>query len=329
METNVNKYMQKDTQSQKWQITINDPLEKNLSHEKIKELISTLKSVKYWCMANEIGLEGQKFHTHLFLYCSRIRFSTIKNLFPQAHIEQAYGTAAENRDYVAKCGRWAEDDKAATSVAGSFEEWGELPDELGPGFRSDIADIYQKISLGLTNAEIMALNPDAANHIGKMDKIRQDILEARYQDTFREMEVTYIFGPTATGKTRSVYEEHGYTNVYRVTDYKNPFDRYKQEPVLCLDEFRSSLSIGDMLNYLDGYPISLPARYAPRVACYSTVYIISNIDLKRQYLSTQAENVETWHALLRRIHRVVEYVKDSPPVEHGSALKYIYPLGAW
>ena len=71
-------------------------------------------------------------------------------------------------------------------------------------------------------------------------------------------------------------EAHGYSSVYRVTDYSHPFDRYAQEPVLCLDEFRSSLLIGDMLDYLDGYLLALPARYANRQVCYERVYIISN-----------------------------------------------------
>lgn len=106
---------------------------------------------------------------------------------------------------------------------------------------------------------------------------------------------------------------------------KHPFDRYAQEPVLCLDEFRSSLLIGDMLDYLDGYPINLPARYAPRVACYETVYLISNIDLKEQYPNIQAIEPETWKAFLRRIHHVIEYQKDGPPIDHGPALNYIYP----
>ena len=44
---------------------------------------------------------------------------------------------------------------------------------------------------------------------------------------------------------------------------------------MCFDEFRSSLLIGDMLDYLDCYPLALPARYANRQACYETVYIIS------------------------------------------------------
>ena len=139
-----------------------------------------------------------------------------------------------------------------------------MPLELGQGAGSDIAEIYRQIDEGMSNAEIMAINPDSAMHIGKMDKIRQDILEARYRETWRELDVTYIFGPTATGKTRGVLEKHGYANCYRVTDYKHPFDRYALEPVLCLDEFRSSLQVGDMLDYLDGYPLALPAERAAK-----------------------------------------------------------------
>ncbi len=317
--------MGQDSQSRKWQITVNNPADKGLTHETIKSKIDGIKSIKYYCMADEIGLETNTPHTHIFLYCSRLRFSTIKKMFPDGHIEQAYGSVEENRAYIRKDGKWAEDEKADTSVAGTFEEWGEIPEEPGAGYRTDISEVYVQIYNGASNAEIMARNPEAAQHIGKMDKIRQEILEAEYEDKWRNLDVTYIFGPTATGKTRGVMEAQGYSSVYRVTDYKHPFDRYAQEPVLCLDEYRSSLYIGDMLDYLDGYPINLPARYSPRVACYETVYIISNIDLKEQYPNIQAIEPETWKAFLRRIHHVVEYQKDGPPIDHGPALDYIYP----
>ena len=317
--------MSQDSQSRKWQITLNNPANKGLTHEVIKAKIQEIKSVKYYCLADEIGLETQTPHTHIFLYCSRLRFSTIKRMFPEGHIEQAYGTVEQNRDYIRKAGKWAEEEKADTSVPGTFEEWGEMPEEPGAGYRTDIADIYGQIYNGASNAEIMASNPEAAQYIGKMDKIRQEILEAEYRDTWRNLSVTYIFGPTATGKTRGVMEQHGYGSVYRVTDYNHPFDRYAQEPVLCLDEYRSSLLIGDMLDYLDGYPLALPARYANRQACYETVYIISNIDLKEQYPNIQEIEPETWRAFLRRIHHVVEYQKDGAPIDHGSALDYIFP----
>ena len=315
-----------DTQSRKYQLTLNNPLDKQLDHDAIREKLTQLTSAVYWCMADEVGLETQTPHTHIYIQLrSPARFSRIKKLFPDAHIEQARGSAADNKAYVQKSGKWADDPKADTSVPDTFEEWGELPDEPGQGYRSDIAQLYDMIVDGMSNSEIMAANPELAAHISRMDKIRQDILEDRYRTTFRHLTVTYIFGPTETGKTRSVMEEHGYGNVYRCTDYKHPFDRYASEPVLCFDEFRSSLMIGDMLNYLDGYPISLPARYANRVACYETVYIISNIDLKHQYPVVQTEENATWLAFLRRIYKVIEYRKDGPPIDHGSAMDYIYP----
>ena len=313
-----------DMQSKKYLLTLNNPTEKGLDHETLKQILSQLKSCIYWCMADEIGLDAHTPHIHIFVAMKTpIRFSTIKKRFPEAHIEQAHGTAQENRDYVGKTGKWKDDPKADTSVAGTFEEWGTMPLEFGQGARSDIAEIYRQIDEGKSNAEIMAVNPDTAMHIGKMDKIRQDILEARYRDCWRDLSVTYVFGPTATGKTRGVMEKHGYSNVYRVTDYKHPFDRYAQEPVLCLDEFRSSLQVGDMLDYLDGYPLALPARYANRQACYETVYIISNIALTAQYPSVQENEPETWRAFLRRIHHVIEYRYDDEPIDHGTALEYI------
>lgn len=313
----------KDPQGRKWLITINNPKEKDWSHEKIKLELSKIPSISYYCLGDE---QGETYHTHIFTMSEiPIRFSTIKKKFPEAHIDKAYGTAEANKNYIQKAGKWADTEKAETTIANTFEESGELPEEPGQGYRSDIAEIYRLISDGLSNAEIMAYNPDTAQHIGKFDKIRQDILEARYREMFRKLDVTYIFGPTATGKTRSVMEEHGYSNVYRVTDYGHPFDRYAQEPVLCLDEFRSSLLIGDMLDYLDGYPLNLPARYAQRAACYETVYIISNIDIKAQYPNIQATEPETWRAFLRRIHRVIEYRTREARIDHGSAIEYVLP----
>lgn len=318
--------MPNDTQSRKYQLTFNNPLEHGLDHDAIKHTLDQLKSAVYWAMADEMGLETHTPHTHLYLQTrTPARFSRIKKLFPDAHIETAHGSPSENRDYIAKSGKWADDPKADTSIPGTFEEWGTIPEEPGQGFRSDIAQLYNLIVEGKSNAEIMAQNPDLAIHISRMDKIRQDVLEARYRDEFRQLDVTYIFGPTATGKTRGVMEKHGYSNVYRVTDYTHPFDRYAQEPVLLFDEFRSNLLIGDMLDYLDGYPLALPARYSQRQACYTTVYIISNIDLSQQYKNVQENEPATWRAFLRRIHHVVEWGYNKPPIDHGNAMDYIFP----
>ena len=54
-----------------------------------------------------------------------------------------------------------------------------------------------------------------------------------------------------------------------------------------LEEFHSQIPISAMLNYLDIYPLTLPARYTDRTACYTKVYITSNISLEEQYRDIQ------------------------------------------
>ena len=74
-----------------------------------------------------------------------------------------------------------------------------------------------------------------------------------------------------------------------------------------LEEFRSDLPIGNMLNYLDIYPLQLPARYNNRQACYNFVYIVSNWRLEEQYHNMKTDNPKTYEAFLRRIKRVRTY----------------------
>ena len=308
--------MPKDPQGRKWLLTINNPLEKGLDHKAIQEILTQFPSLLYWCMADE---KGETEHTHVFFALEHpTRFSTIKRRFPTAHIDRAEGTAAECRAYVQKSGKWAESDKADTSIPGSVEEWGELPVER-QGERTDLALLYGYIKDGLSNFEIMEQNPDYMLNLEKIERARQAVREQQYRETFRKLEVTYIWGPTGTGKTRSVMEKYSYSGVYRVTDYAHPFDSYAGEDVLLLDEYSSNFKIRDLLNYLDGYPLNLPARYSNRVACYTKVYIISNLCLSKQYPDIQFDSPATFAALLRRIHTVIHYTAPGEFQEYGTA----------
>ena len=42
-----------DTQSRKWLVTINNPKDKELTHDVIKRLLGSIKDVAYWCMCDE------------------------------------------------------------------------------------------------------------------------------------------------------------------------------------------------------------------------------------------------------------------------------------
>lgn len=164
---------------------------------------------------------------------------------------------------------------------------------------------------GASDGEIMRAYPSAMNHLKNIEQARQTLLEEKYGEEWRNVDVAYIWGKTGVGKTRSVVEKHGYRNVFRVTNYTHPFDGYKGQDVILFDEFRSSLKFSDMLSYIDGHPVMLPCRYSDKVACYTKVYIISNIPLEKQYPLVQIEEPAGYEAFRRRIKEVYEMLPDS------------------
>lgn len=314
--------MEKNTRSRKWLLTINNPIEKGYTHERLSEILSEFRGLLYWCMSDEVGQEGT-YHTHIF-FCVQnpVKFSTLKNRFDGAHFDMCRGTSRENRDYVFKEGKWIEDKKHETNLPETHEEFGELPTER-PGKRTDLSNLYAMIKDGLSNYEIIEAAPSFLFRLDEIERVRQMLRDEFYKKEFRTLNVSYFFGPTGSGKTRFVMDEYGYDNVFRVTDYKHPFDGYKGQDVVIFEEFRSSLPVQDMLNYLDGYPLQLPCRYNNKVACFTKVFIVTNIQLESQYRLVQHEFQETWKAFLRRVHSVVQFFDDGSKAEFLSAKNYL------
>ena len=286
--------MKKDSQSRKYQITQNNPKENDMGHEKIKNFLVSLKSFKYLCMADE---KGETYHTHVFVvFNSGVRFSTLKKRFPTAHIEAVKGTVQQNRDYILKEGKWKDDKKHGTSIAGTFEELGDIPEEK-QGNRADLQDLYERIKDGASNYELLEENADYMTRLTDIERTRLTIRQEQFRSIFRNLQVFYITGPTGVGKTRFVMEHFGYENVYKVSDYKHPYDEYEGQDVILYDEFRSSIPISKMLDALDGYPLSLYARYSNKIACFTKVFIVSNEPLNNQYPIIQDEQQPTWNIM--------------------------------
>lgn len=301
--------MAREAAYRKYQLTINNPDMHGLTHDVIKQILEQFPSCEYWCMCDEIGEHGT-LHTHLYTsFTNAVMFSTMQRRFYGAHIEIVKGTHRENRDYVRKEGKWLDSKKAETNLPETFEESGELPEEPDRRVKQSEA-ILAMVEAGASDSEIMRAYPSAMNHLKNIEQARQTLLEEKYGVDWRTVEVTYIWGETGVGKTRSVVEKYGYKNVFRVTNYTHPFDGYKGQDVILFDEFRSSLKFSDMLAYIDGHPVMLPCRYADKVACYTKVYIISNIPLEKQYPLVQVEEPAGYAAFRRRIEEVYEMLPD-------------------
>ncbi len=312
------------SRSRKYLLTINNPADHNLTHDIIIQKIKDSKiAVRYFAICDETGSSGT-YHYHLFLYFrNAIEFDTLKAMYPVANIQSALGTATQCKSYLLKShkdhnkdadGFYSYKDASGKVHEGqnhtdTFEEFGEMPEDK-QGKRSDLEYIYNLVKEGYTNAEIVELRPNIAiKHLDKLNRLRHDYLADKYKSTRRlELRVHYITGRTGAGKSRDILDEHGDCNVYRVTDYQHPFDSYNQQPVIVFEEYRSSIRLQDMLNYLDIYPLDLPARYSPKVACYTTIYVVSNWTFEMQYseLQKDIEQKSSYEAWIRRFNGIVK-----------------------
>lgn len=312
--------MSNDPQIRKAILTINNPLDCGLDLDTVDNLVHRKLNPQYYCRSMEIGEKGTP-HIHLaFFRPSPVRFSTLKNLFQIAHIERAYGPMSAIRDYVAKGGKWAATDKADTAVPGTFAEYGTMPTEKEEN-ASRNAMLLSEIEAGKTTTEIVTAHPEMALQVQKIDALRETIRTEANSTKFRpDLHVTYIYGAPGAGKTRSIFAQHDPRDICRITNYpKNGnvyFDAYRGQPVLVFEEFASQIPLSDMLNYLDIYPLMLPARYADKAASYEQVYLTSNLPLTEQYTFDQRANPDRWDAFERRIHKVIEFRKDGTTVVH-------------
>jgi hypothetical protein len=307
-----------DYQNRKYLLTIQNPDISGFTHDVITDILASM-NVTYFCMADERATTGT-LHTHVFLYRKgAIRESTIRRKFPAVHFNYCLGTCVHNRDYVMKAGKWANDPKAGTCIPGSFEEHGKVPDERQ---EKDpiLCDIISDIETGKSTADIIKENPKFLFRSNDISILRETLTSEEFMHKHRELQVNYYYGATGAGKTRKIFDSHNFSDIYRITNYGTTnngvrFDGYHGQSVIVFEEFASQIPISDMLNYLDRYPVSLPARYSDRVACYTTVYITSNMPLSSQYYVAQKQTRSVWLAFLRRINNVIEFLPDGTQIE--------------
>lgn len=270
----------------RWALTLNNYTEDEL--RSVKELPKG--NITNYVFGLETGEEGTP-HIQGFIHFKNAKTLTATKKFlgsDRWHLEAARGTDFENWTYCQK-----------TDV----DAWTYGDEPVEDGDLSVWARIVNHIDEGKSTNEIIRMYPETAMRcITAIEKYRLDV--DRKNAGWRDVEVIYMSGGTGIGKTRYVMDKYGYENVYRATDKKHPFDMYAGQDVLVFEEFRSSYKIEDMLNWLDGYPIELPARYANKMAKFTKVFIISNWNYYQQYEKCQEDYPETFDALTRRVSKL-------------------------
>lgn len=293
-------------------ITQNHPEEYGLATgEDVKKALQGCK-FKYACGCYEEGVKNHVPHLHVLLeYEDPRRFSTVHNLFPHANIQEAKASAQIARDYIIKSGKWSGTPDAALNKRETFFEIGSIGDSAKEKRIARNVLIINELKAGKTTLEIVDRFPELMLQMKRIEELEEALKSGDIPD-FRRLEVVYVTGATGVGKTRDIMKKHKADDVCRITAYGKDlkFDAYHRQDVLVFEEYHSQIQIGAMLNYLDGYPLNLPARYYDRKAAYTKVYITSNISLEEQYRDVQSESPETWKAFVRRINRVLKYDRN-------------------
>ena len=263
-------------QTRKFFITQNNPELYGLGTPDAIESVLQDVTYKYSCFCFERGVKNGTPHFHLYVDFGTPRgFKTPHNLFPHANIQAAKGNVIEIRDYIAKAGKHADTEAARLNDRSTFTEIGNIEAETGKATRRNEA-VLKELKAGKRAIEIIEDRPELLFKEKQLyeleEKIRYDTLP-----TYRPVEVIYISGGTGVVKTRMIYEENEASDVCKITSYPRygevKFDAYSAHKVVAFEEYRSQISISDMLNYLDNYKIWLPARFADKVSAYEKVYI--------------------------------------------------------
>lgn len=223
------------------------------------------------------------------------RFYTMKKYFPTAYLDKI--KAKTNYEAMSYC------TKEDTRIEDPFV----VGTPVENGQRRDLEEFKSALKNGATNLELVDNYFSVVVKIGinNLDAYRDVYLGAYFENNCRNVEVTYISGAGGVGKTKSIYKEYGFSNIFRISNYgKFAFHGYKSQKVVIFDEYKGQFSIDHFKEILDVHPFNVEVKNGQRVACYDKVYILSNYSFSELYKDEKENNRLSYEAFERRVHNI-------------------------
>lgn len=230
----------------------------------------------------EQGTENGYRHWQAFArWHSHTRLSTIRKLFTDRNLICSY--IMPRKHSVLSCVAYCS--KEETRLEGPVQK-GSFPDAKPTKSRAAAySECVEALEQGHSTQELLT-NPDfketASLKLPALKALESASLYAQAQQP-RDVKAFYLWGPPRTGKTYSVQHlRHTPQECYLYDPLnRNPWDDYTNQTVLVIDEFAAQPDFHSLCQWLEPYPCTLPARYAPRYALWNEVWIVSNISLQQ------------------------------------------------
>lgn len=265
-------------QTRAWCFTLNNPVR--------DEPVPATEDPKQWGASYlvyqlEKGESGTPHYQGYLYFPSNRRLAALRRLAPRAHFEPRRGTHDQARDYCRK-----DDDR----LDGPWEQ-GEPP---APGKRNDLMLLMADVKTGMSEREIAEKYGAtwARNH-NAIDKYRRLVTNGRSWKT----EVTVLYGPSGTGKSRWAYQQHPDAYPFRGGAYWCGYDCHDH---VVVDDFVSgTLPYGVALHVLDRYPLVVDVKLGSKPFVARTIIITSNYPPDTWYPNQRSA------PLLRRLDNIV------------------------
>jgi len=290
-----------NSQVRSWVGTWNNPSMSDEEFEKFLKELYSQTTIQYAIFQREKGEQNGTIHFQFFIsFRNAKRFAWLKKHLPYGcHFKPMRTTKTLCRNYCSK-----ED----TRVSGPYEI-GEFVEESA---RTDLARSIKMLSSGGSMKDISeTFESSYVMHRNKLKDYQKDLLEWKYGNVGRNVEVIFVYGPPRTGKTTWVYSQVGNDpdKLFVIDNYgKYLFSGYVEQKSILFDEFTGQVKpITYMNKLLEPRPMRLRCLGGVTPACYDKVYIVSNYPLSQVYKEEQEELKESYDAFCARINKVIHF----------------------
>lgn len=287
-----------DGTARAWCFTLNNPtIEDPGFLQLLVESTVFAKTIYYGC---ETGDSGTPHLQGIAIFTTPVRLGRIQRLFQKYNISSCHCTKCRNRSAAIEyCGK---EDPDPIHLGDPFSGT--------PGKRVDLESACSAL---LEHRDMNVFKTDyAAIYVKYHRGFEKLLISDGHIPRTEPPDITWIYGPTGTGKTRSVFEEEDLNNLWLASSSLKWFDGYHGQDAVLIDDFRGNFcTFHSLLRYLDRYPMDVPikggfAHWNPK-----RIYITSSKHPSQIY-----DVDEDVNQLLRRITRI-RYTGQAhgPPIE--------------
>lgn len=248
------------------------------------EQLANLPTV-YKIIGKEICPETKRPHLQGYLYFKDGKtFSSLKKQSSsRIHLEIAKGSPQENRDYCRK--------------EGDYVEIGDFPKQ---GKRSDLDNVREQLEETNSMRTIVK-----TAHSMQSVKFAETYLKYHEKSRRHKTVIKWFWGPTASGKTRSAYEELDNGDLYTTMSNMKWFDGYDAHENVIIDDFRDTqLKFADWLRLTDRYEYRVETKGGTRQFLARNIIFTCPFHPAEMYLDETRENRDQF---IRRIDEIREF----------------------